>query len=218
VAWLNGGGSVDVEWALTLDLTLDGLGALDALLATGIGTVVFAYGTAYLPMHLNHERRPASDGRRFWPWMTFFMISMVVLEADESHADTQPGGEHRKRWVAAATLLRDDEDAGAEQCGDRVEIVAQDGRNLTEQHVAQDAAADAGDGAEQDRLHRPHPEVEGFRRARDAEEAQPDGVEDQHAALNAFQHRPAEVADDSGGGYGRQSRNVAAGFRSAGHG
>ena len=81
--WLAGGGSVDVAWAptldLRLDLALDGLGALYALLATGIGTVVFAYGAAYLPLHLEHERRPAAEGRRFWPWMTLFMVSMVGL-------------------------------------------------------------------------------------------------------------------------------------------
>src|SRR3954453_15454172 len=82
-AWLAGGGSVDVPWSATLDLrldvALDGLGALYALLATGIGMVVFAYGTAYLPLHLRHEGRPASEDRRFWPWMTLFMVSMVGL-------------------------------------------------------------------------------------------------------------------------------------------
>jgi multicomponent Na+:H+ antiporter subunit A len=81
--WLAGGGSVDVPWAPTLDLrldfALDGLGALYALLATGIGTVVFAYGAAYLPLHLEHEGRPAAEGRRFWLWMTLFMVSMVGL-------------------------------------------------------------------------------------------------------------------------------------------
>src|ERR1044071_5254200 len=83
VAWLNGGGSVDVAWAPTLDLrlefALDGLGALYALLATGIGTVVFAYGAAYLPLHLEHADRGPADARRFWAWMTVFMVSMVGL-------------------------------------------------------------------------------------------------------------------------------------------
>ncbi|HWK27080.1 MAG TPA: hydrogen gas-evolving membrane-bound hydrogenase subunit E, partial [Solirubrobacter sp.] len=50
-----------------------------ALLATGIGTAVFAYGAAYLPLHLEHERMPAAAGRRFWAWMTVFMVSMVGL-------------------------------------------------------------------------------------------------------------------------------------------
>jgi len=81
--WLAGGGSMDLAWAPTLDLrlnlALDGLGALYALLATGIGTVVFAYGAAYLPLHLEHEGRSAAEGRRFWAWMTFFMVSMVGL-------------------------------------------------------------------------------------------------------------------------------------------
>jgi multicomponent Na+:H+ antiporter subunit A len=83
VGWLAGGGSVDLPWSptldLRLDLALDGLGALYALLATGIGAVVFAYGAAYLPLHLDHEARPATDSRRFWPWMTLFMVSMVGL-------------------------------------------------------------------------------------------------------------------------------------------
>src|SRR3712207_1469852 len=56
--WLAGGVAVDVPWAptlgLRLDLALDGLGALYALLATGIGVAVFAYGSAYLPWHLEH--------------------------------------------------------------------------------------------------------------------------------------------------------------------
>ena len=81
--WLAGGAAIDVPWApslgLRLDLALDGLGALYALLATGIGVAVFAYGTAYLPWHLEHEGRPAREGRRFWAWMVLFMASMVGL-------------------------------------------------------------------------------------------------------------------------------------------
>jgi multicomponent Na+:H+ antiporter subunit A len=81
--WLAGGVAVDVPWAptlgLRLDLALDGLGALYALLATGIGVAVFAYGTAYLPWHLEHDGRPAREERRFWAWMVLFMASMVGL-------------------------------------------------------------------------------------------------------------------------------------------
>ena len=80
---IAGGGAVDLAWApalgLRLDLSLDGLGGLYGLLATGIGAAVFAYGTAYLPWHLRHEGRPRGEERRFWAWMALFMGSMAGL-------------------------------------------------------------------------------------------------------------------------------------------
>jgi len=83
VGWLAGGGAVEIAWAptlgLRLDLAFDGLAALYALLATGIGVLVFVYGAGYLPWHLEHLRRPSGDAWRFWPWMVFFMGSMVGL-------------------------------------------------------------------------------------------------------------------------------------------
>jgi multicomponent Na+:H+ antiporter subunit A len=83
VGWLTGGASLDIAWAptldLRLDLALDGHATLYALLATGIGAAVFAYGSAYLPRHLEHEERPRSEERRFWPWMVLFMVAMVGL-------------------------------------------------------------------------------------------------------------------------------------------
>ena len=81
--WLAGGGAVSLPWAPTLDLhlsfSLDGLGALYALLATGIGAVVFGYGTRYLSLHLEHEHRSAAERWRFWPWMALFAAAMVGL-------------------------------------------------------------------------------------------------------------------------------------------
>ena len=81
--WLTGGLAVSFPWAPTLDLrlsfALDGLGALYALLATGVGTLVFAYGTGYLTVHLEHEGRPAGERWRFWPWMALFAVAMVGL-------------------------------------------------------------------------------------------------------------------------------------------
>lgn len=83
VLWRSGGGAIDVPWAAELDLRLhfdfDGLGALYALMATGVGAAVFTYATAYLPLHLDHQARPARDRWRFWPWMGLFTLSMVGL-------------------------------------------------------------------------------------------------------------------------------------------
>jgi multicomponent Na+:H+ antiporter subunit A len=83
VGWRTGGANLDLPWAptlgLRLDLSLDGLGALYGLLATGIGAAVFAYAAGYLPWHLEQQRRPRSDAPRFWGWMVLFMGSMVGL-------------------------------------------------------------------------------------------------------------------------------------------
>ena len=79
----SGGGAVDVAWApswdLRLHLELDGLAALYALLATGIGFAVLVYSSRYLPLHLEHQGRPASDGTGFYFFILLFMGSMVGL-------------------------------------------------------------------------------------------------------------------------------------------
>ena len=81
--WATGGAAVDVPWAPTLDLRLtfelDAVGALYALLATGVGLAVFVYSQAYLPRHLARQERPLGDQRSFYAWMTLFMASMVGL-------------------------------------------------------------------------------------------------------------------------------------------
>jgi len=82
-AWLRGGGSIDLPWAPTLGLRLhfrlDALGALYALLATGIGAAVFLYSGRYLRLHLAHQGRPARDERGFYAFMLLFTVSMVGL-------------------------------------------------------------------------------------------------------------------------------------------
>lgn len=83
VLWLGGGGSVDLPWAPTLDarlsFTLDGIGALYALLATGVGAAVFAFSWRYLPLHLAHQGRSRGEELRFYALMVLFMVSMVGL-------------------------------------------------------------------------------------------------------------------------------------------
>ncbi|HEV2892530.1 MAG TPA: proton-conducting transporter membrane subunit, partial [Actinomycetota bacterium] len=81
--WLRGGGGFDTTWLPSWDarlaFRLDGLGALYAVLATGVGVAVFAYATAYVPRHLEHEGRPQAEGRRFHALMVLFMVAMVGL-------------------------------------------------------------------------------------------------------------------------------------------
>src|SRR3712207_831993 len=64
--WRRGGGGFDTAWLPSWDarlaFRLDGLGALYAVLATGVGVAVFAYATAYVPRHLEHEGRPQAEG------------------------------------------------------------------------------------------------------------------------------------------------------------
>ena len=83
IVYLSGGGEVNVAWAPTWDLrfhvALDGLAALYALLATGVGFLVLAYSSRYLPIHLGHGGRPESEGTRFYGFMLLFMGSMVGL-------------------------------------------------------------------------------------------------------------------------------------------
>jgi len=83
LGWLAGGGGFSVPWAPSLNLrlsfALDGLGVLYGLLATGVGALVFAYGTRYLTLHLEHERRSAMERWRFWPWMALFAVAMLGL-------------------------------------------------------------------------------------------------------------------------------------------
>ena len=83
VAWGAGGGTVDVPWAPSLDLRLhfelDGLAALYVLLATGVGLAVLLFSWRYLPLHLEHPRRPGRDALRFYGLLVLFMAAMIGL-------------------------------------------------------------------------------------------------------------------------------------------
>jgi multicomponent Na+:H+ antiporter subunit A len=82
-SWRRPGEAIDREWAPTWGLRLhfatDGLAHLYALLATGIGLAVVIYASAYLPRHLAHQHRPASEGVRFYALILLFMGAMVGL-------------------------------------------------------------------------------------------------------------------------------------------
>lgn len=87
VGWRLGGGAVDLPWAPTLDLrlsfSLDGLGVLYGLLATGIGLIVLVYSLSYLPAHLAHQGRSRAEEPRFYALLVLFMVSMVGLATAE---------------------------------------------------------------------------------------------------------------------------------------
>ena len=81
--WGRGGGSIDLPWVptwgLRLEFTFDGLGAPYAPLATGVGLPVLVYASSYLPRHLHHQGRPASDALPFYAFVLLFMGARVGL-------------------------------------------------------------------------------------------------------------------------------------------
>lgn len=66
-------------WGLRATAAFDGLAAVYSLLATGIGLLVFAYASAYMPRHLLHDHRPASAVTPFWIAIAGFLGAMVWL-------------------------------------------------------------------------------------------------------------------------------------------
>lgn len=81
--WLQGGGTIDLPWApawgLRLSFSLDGLAALYALLATGVGFLVSIYSVPYIRHHLEEEGRPEREEARFFTLLMLFLGAMVGL-------------------------------------------------------------------------------------------------------------------------------------------
>lgn len=81
--WLMGGGRFLVPWAASWDLNLafelDGLAALYALLAAGIGLLVLLYSEGYLPHHMTGEQQSTGRSLQFYLLLLFFMASMIGL-------------------------------------------------------------------------------------------------------------------------------------------
>lgn len=78
-----GGGGFDIPWAptwgLRLAFDLDGLGVLYGLLAAGVGVLVFAYASAYVPRHLAQQDRSRGEEARLHGAMVLFLVSMIGL-------------------------------------------------------------------------------------------------------------------------------------------
>ncbi len=66
-------------WDVRFTLAFDGLAAMYALLATGIGLFVVLYAAGYMPLHREHKHRPPVDDARFFGFLLLFMASMVGL-------------------------------------------------------------------------------------------------------------------------------------------
>lgn len=75
--------TIDAAWApawnLRFSFALDGLGALYAVLATGIGLAVVIYSASYIPLHLHHGHRDEREIVPFLGWLLLFMGAMVGL-------------------------------------------------------------------------------------------------------------------------------------------
>src|SRR5690625_4019227 len=82
-AYLQGAPALDLPWSESLGIRLafelDGIAALYGLLATGIGTLVLADSSAYIPLHLEHQERSPKEAVRFYFFVLLFMGSMVGL-------------------------------------------------------------------------------------------------------------------------------------------
>jgi multicomponent Na+:H+ antiporter subunit A len=79
----SGTPEVNLPWAPTLNLRLqlrlDGLALLYILLATGIGLAVIVFAARYIPLHLEHQHRPATQVVDFYAALLLFMGAMVGL-------------------------------------------------------------------------------------------------------------------------------------------
>jgi multicomponent Na+:H+ antiporter subunit A len=83
LAWFSGGGTAGISWVpswgLRASFEFDGISAVYGLLATGVGTVVLVYSSVYMPLHLHHHHRRASEAKVFYSLILLFMSAMLGL-------------------------------------------------------------------------------------------------------------------------------------------
>src|SRR5690606_23214325 len=86
---------------------------------------------------------------------------------------------------------------GARECCNGVDVAAQHRGHFVRQHVAQHATPDTGQHPEDDCREGPELEVERLERARHGEEGEATGVENEHRAAHAIDHRVPAEGDQS---------------------
>ena len=85
------------------------------------------------------------------------------MNSEQPGCGAGEGGEEREQGASAAGFVPDDENGGAEECGDGVQVGSENVWDLAQQHVADHPAAHAGDGSQDDGLNRSEMVIEARR-------------------------------------------------------
>ena len=101
----------------------------------------------------------------------------AVAQAGHAHQEAGRGADDREHDRTVPGVVGDDHDRGPNQGWDRVEPPAQDGGDLAHEDVAQHAAADAGDRAEDHGVDDTEAMGQRGGRSGDAEQRQAGGIE-----------------------------------------
>jgi hypothetical protein len=120
------------------------------------------------------------------------------VEPGEPDREADGGADDRGGRAVGAGARGADDGGGAEKRRDRVEPLPEDDRDLPDEDVAQDPAADAGDRAEDDGRGGGDAVVEALRGAGDAEEREAGRVEQVDRARDPSERRMGEEGDEPG--------------------
>ena len=104
----------------------------------------------------------------------------TAADRNEAHAEAENRARDRRRGRRPVQQVPGDDNSGAGERGERVQVRAQHDRDLIDQQVAQDASADAGQHPEQRGDKRIDPERQRLLRAGHSEQAKSRRIEQQH--------------------------------------
>jgi NAD(P)-dependent dehydrogenase (short-subunit alcohol dehydrogenase family) len=135
-------------------------------------------------------------------------MPVVAHRGQPQHEAEQRAGTGHRGAVPAQRIAHHHH-GGPGQRRYRIYLGAHHGRDLGQQHVARDAAADPGQHAEQRRHERLHAEHQRLLGAGHAEQRQAGGVEHQHGIAQVAQARVPEEDQHAGQQRGRQVAPVA---------